>query len=217
FFRARAVRSGAVVRRRGRRSEFGQFRLDDQSRTQRDVARPVSLVEPRDRVRLHADSRACGESLRRCRARGVRSTCAHLQVAARGCATAASRAGAGCASTAGHHRRSGARMTTMLAITGLHTELDTDSGVVRAIEALDLTIERGETFALVGESGCGKSMTALSILRLLPDAGRVSAGRVDMDGTDVTQLPEARMRHVYGALARIIIQDAPAQLKPALA
>ena len=70
------------------------------------------------------------------------------------------------------------------------TELDTDGGLVRAVDALSLAIERGETFALVGESGCGKSMTALSILRLLPDSGRVVAGRIDLAGTDVAQLPE---------------------------
>ena len=67
----------------------------------------------------------------------------------------------------------------------------TDSGLVRAVDALTLTLERGETFALVGESGCGKSMTALSLLRLLPDSGRISAGCIDLDGTDIAQLPEA--------------------------
>ena len=56
-------------------------------------------------------------------------------------------------------------------VESLDTEIDSDSGLVRAVDALSLTIERGETFALVGESGCGKSMTALSILRLLPDNG----------------------------------------------
>ncbi len=86
----------------------------------------------------------------------------------------------------------------MLTIDNLTTDLDSDSGLVRAVDALSLTIERGETFALVGESGCGKSMTALSILRLLPDSGRVSAGRVDVDGIDITQLPEARMRDIRG-------------------
>ena len=64
----------------------------------------------------------------------------------------------------------------MLTIANLTTDLDSDGGLVRAVDALSLTIERGETFALVGESGCGKSMTALSVLRLLPDSGRVSAG-----------------------------------------
>ena len=102
----------------------------------------------------------------------------------------------------------------MLAITDLHTELDTDTGVVRAIEALDLTIERGETFALVGESGCGKSMTALSILRLLPENGRVTQGVVKVEGTDIVQLPEARMRDVRGRRVGIIFQEPATSLNP---
>jgi peptide/nickel transport system ATP-binding protein len=104
----------------------------------------------------------------------------------------------------------------MLAITNLHTELDSESGLVRAVEALDLTIERGETFALVGESGCGKSMTALSILRLLPDNGRVARGAIDIDGTDIAQLPEARMRDVRGRRIGIIFQEPATSLNPVL-
>jgi peptide/nickel transport system ATP-binding protein len=102
----------------------------------------------------------------------------------------------------------------MLAVKDLHTELDTDAGVVRAIEALDLSIERGETFALVGESGCGKSMTALSILRLLPENGRVTGGAVRVDGTDIVQLPEARMRDVRGRKIGIIFQEPATSLNP---
>ena len=102
----------------------------------------------------------------------------------------------------------------MLTISNLHTELDTESGVVRAIEAMNLSIERGETFALVGESGCGKSMTALSILRLLPDNGRVTQGAVRIDATDIVQLPEARMRDVRGRRVGIIFQEPATSLNP---
>jgi energy-coupling factor transporter ATP-binding protein EcfA2 len=63
----------------------------------------------------------------------------------------------------------------MLQIDRLHVELDTDSGLLRAIDGLRLTLQRGETFALVGESGCGKRMTALALTRLLPESGRVAA------------------------------------------
>src|SRR5512137_3215629 len=94
----------------------------------------------------------------------------------------------------------------LLGVDRLQTVLDTDTGLVRAVDALSMTIERGETFALVGESGCGKSMTALSILRLLPDNGRVSQGRIDLDGTDIAQLPESRMRDVRGRRVSIIFQ-----------
>ena len=103
-----------------------------------------------------------------------------------------------------------------LSVENLGTVLDTDSGLVRAVDALSLSIERGETFALVGESGCGKSMTALSILRLLPDNGRVDAGRVDLGGTDVTALSEARMRDVRGRRISIIFQEPATSLNPVL-
>ena len=63
----------------------------------------------------------------------------------------------------------------MLSTTDLQVELDADAGLVRAIDGLSLAIRRGETFALVGESGCGKSMTALALMRLLPDSGSVVA------------------------------------------
>ena len=104
----------------------------------------------------------------------------------------------------------------MLAITNLTTDLDSDSGMVRAVDALTLTLSRGETFALVGESGCGKSMTALSILRLLPDSGRVSAGSVDVDGTDIIQLSEARMRDIRGRRISIIFQEPSTSLNPVM-
>ncbi len=104
----------------------------------------------------------------------------------------------------------------MLDIAGLTTEIDSDSGLVRAVDALSLSIERGETFALVGESGCGKSMTALSILRLLPDAGRVSAGRVAIDDIDITQLPEVSMRDIRGRRISIIFQEPSTSLNPVM-
>jgi peptide/nickel transport system ATP-binding protein len=104
----------------------------------------------------------------------------------------------------------------MLGIKNLTTEIESESGLIRAVDALTLTLERGETFALVGESGCGKSMTALSILRLLPDSGRVAAGEVDMDGTDLVQLPEARMRDFRGRKISIIFQEPSTSLNPVM-
>ena len=104
----------------------------------------------------------------------------------------------------------------MLAIENLDTVLDTDHGVVRAVEAMTLTIAQGETFALVGESGCGKSVTALSILRLLPDNGRVDAGAIRLDDVDLVQLPEARMRDVRGRRIGIIFQEPATSLNPVM-
>ena len=104
----------------------------------------------------------------------------------------------------------------MITISQLSTELQSDAGVVRAVDALSLTIARGETFALVGESGCGKSMTALSILRLLPDSGRVVAGSVTLDGVDLMALPEQRMRDVRGSKISIIFQEPSTSLNPVM-
>ena len=85
-----------------------------------------------------------------------------------------------------------------LQVTGLDVELDADAGLVQAVQDLRLTLLRGETFALVGESGCGKSMTALALLRLLPDNGRITAGRIGLDGQDLLDLPEREMRRLRG-------------------
>ena len=70
----------------------------------------------------------------------------------------------------------------LLAVRNLQTWLDTGEAVVRAVDGVSFDIGRGETFALVGESGCGKSMTALSMMRLLPDVGRIAGGEVELDG-----------------------------------
>ena len=86
----------------------------------------------------------------------------------------------------------------MLQVHDLKVALDAEAGLVKAIDGLRLTIARGETFALVGESGCGKSMMALALMRLLPDNGRVTQGSLNVEGEDVFALPESRMRSVRG-------------------
>jgi peptide/nickel transport system ATP-binding protein len=104
----------------------------------------------------------------------------------------------------------------MLTIDNLKVELDAESGVVRAIDGLALSIKRGETFALVGESGCGKSMTALALMRLLPDNGVVTQGRVMLDQTEVLDLPEAQMRGVRGGRIGMIFQEPSTSLNPVM-
>jgi peptide/nickel transport system ATP-binding protein len=104
----------------------------------------------------------------------------------------------------------------LLQIDQLTTDLNTESGLVRAVDALSLAIERGQTLALVGESGCGKSMTALSILRLLPQNGRVSDGTVLLHDVDVAALPESRMRDVRGRRISMIFQEPATSLNPVL-
>ena len=104
----------------------------------------------------------------------------------------------------------------MLSIDQLKVALDSESGLVKAIDGLALTISRGQTFALVGESGCGKSMTALALMRLLPENGAVTAGDVDLEGIDVLGLSEARMRGVRGARIGMIFQEPSTSLNPVM-
>ncbi len=104
----------------------------------------------------------------------------------------------------------------MLEIDGLQVQLDADAGLVRAIDGLHLTLSRGETFALVGESGCGKSMTALALMRLLPEGGRIAGGAVRLDGQDLLELPERRMRGVRGGRIAMIFQEPSTSLNPVM-
>jgi peptide/nickel transport system ATP-binding protein len=107
-------------------------------------------------------------------------------------------------------------MSATLELEGLRTVLDTPEGELRAVDGVDLEIARGECFALVGESGCGKSMTALSVLRLLPDVGRIAAGSVRLGELDLLALPEAAMRAVRGRRAAMIFQEPSTALNPVL-
>ncbi len=98
----------------------------------------------------------------------------------------------------------------------LKVELDAEAGVVRALDGIRLAIERGETFALVGESGCGKSMTALALMRLLPENGRIADGQVLLGDLDVLGLPESAMRSVRGARIGMIFQEPSTSLNPVM-
>ncbi|MES2960495.1 MAG: dipeptide ABC transporter ATP-binding protein, partial [Pseudomonadota bacterium] len=104
----------------------------------------------------------------------------------------------------------------MLDIQDLKVALDGEAGIVRAIDGLRLSIQRGETFALVGESGCGKSMTALALMRLLPENGRVTAGRIELEGSDTLALPESQMRAVRGGRIGMIFQEPATSLNPVM-
>ena len=104
----------------------------------------------------------------------------------------------------------------MLNIQDLEVALDSEAGIVRAIDGLRLSIQRGETFALVGESGCGKSMTALALMRLLPDNGRITAGRIELEGNDTLALPESQMRSVRGGRIGMIFQEPGTSLNPVM-
>jgi peptide/nickel transport system ATP-binding protein len=105
---------------------------------------------------------------------------------------------------------------TLLEVKHLRTWLASGEAVVRAVDGLSFDIEAGETFALLGESGSGKSITALSIMRLLPDAGRVVSGEIRMDGTDLLTLPETAMRGVRGRRIAMIFQEPGTSLNPVM-
>jgi peptide/nickel transport system ATP-binding protein len=103
-----------------------------------------------------------------------------------------------------------------LAVQNLRTVLNTTAGAVRAVDGIDFELRKGECFALVGESGSGKSMTALSLMRLLPEAGRIASGRVALDGIDLLALPEAAMRAVRGRRVAMVFQEPSTALNPVL-
>ena len=104
----------------------------------------------------------------------------------------------------------------LLEIDHLITRLITDGGVVRAVDGLSLSINHGETFALLGESGCGKSMTALSIMRLLPEAGLILDGSIRLEGRDLLTLSELEMRNVRGRQIGMIFQEPMLSLNPVM-
>ncbi len=102
----------------------------------------------------------------------------------------------------------------LLKVDRLTTAFETPAGTVRAVDDVSFAVARGETVALVGESGCGKSVTALSILRLVPPPGRIVSGTILLDGSDLRALPEREMRAVRGARISLIFQEPMAALNP---
>ncbi len=104
----------------------------------------------------------------------------------------------------------------LLEVRGLTAELDTPAGIARAVDALDLDLQAGETLALLGESGCGKSMTAAALMRLLPDVGYLAAGSVRLSGRELTGLTEAQMREARGRDMAMIFQEPGTSLNPVL-
>jgi oligopeptide/dipeptide ABC transporter ATP-binding protein len=109
----------------------------------------------------------------------------------------------------------GAAGDVVLELRDLHAHLSTRWGVVRAVDGVSLTLREGETLGLVGESGCGKTMTALSILRLLPrPAGRIVKGQILLEGEDLTTKSDREMRRVRGRRIAMILQDPQTSLNP---
>jgi peptide/nickel transport system ATP-binding protein len=103
----------------------------------------------------------------------------------------------------------------LLEVRGLTTEFRSGGSVFRAVDEVSFSLKRGETLGIVGESGCGKSVTSLSIMRLVPNPpGRIAAGEVLLDGQDVLKLPEGEMRRVRGNDISMIFQEPMTSLNP---
>ena len=103
----------------------------------------------------------------------------------------------------------------LLDIRNLHTYFRTDEGLAKAVNGVDLVVPKGQTLGLVGESGCGKSVTALSIMRLVPDPpGRIVQGQIMLEGRDLLKLTEHEMRTVRGNTIAMIFQEPMTALNP---
>ncbi|MDP7666400.1 MAG: ATP-binding cassette domain-containing protein, partial [Candidatus Poseidoniia archaeon] len=104
----------------------------------------------------------------------------------------------------------------MLEIKNLKTQFNTYDGVVEALNGVDLTIEDGEIFGLVGETGCGKSVTCYSVLKLLPKTAEVVDGEIVLNGENITHASESRLREIRGGEIGIIFQDPLSALNPVM-
>ena len=104
----------------------------------------------------------------------------------------------------------------LLEITDLRTEIKLREGVVHAVDGVSLSVDAGETLGIVGESGCGKTMTALSVMQLLPPGGQIAAGSVRLNGLEISALAESDLRNIRGNEIGMIFQDPLTSLNPTM-
>src|SRR6266850_7123975 len=102
----------------------------------------------------------------------------------------------------------------LLAVEDLRTHFFTDDGVVKAVDGVSYSSGRGKVLGVVGESGCGKSVTALSIMRLISPPGRIASGRILFEGRDLLALTEREMRTIRGNNISMIFQEPMTSLNP---
>ncbi len=108
-------------------------------------------------------------------------------------------------------------MAPLLEVRNLQTHFHSQDGVVKAVDGVSFSVDRGETLGIVGESGCGKSVTSLSIMRLIPSPpGKIAGGQILFDGEDLLQQSEEQMRHIRGNRIAMIFQDPMTSLNPVL-
>jgi peptide/nickel transport system ATP-binding protein len=117
-------------------------------------------------------------------------------------------------SVAASNRKGEAMDDNLLDIRGLKTYFYTEDGVVKAVDGVDLTIKRGETLGIVGESGCGKSVTSLSVMRLIGAPGKILEGKINFDGVNLLELPENKMTKIRGNRISMIFQQPTTCLNP---
>ena len=108
------------------------------------------------------------------------------------------------------------RRNTLLRVDDLRANFPANGSIVRALDGVSFDLEKGETLGIVGESGSGKSVLNLSLMGLVPEPGRVSGGRVELDGTDLLQLSPREMRKLRGRRIAMVFQDPMASLNPYL-
>ncbi len=107
-------------------------------------------------------------------------------------------------------------MASLLDITDLRTEIQLKEGVVHAVDGVTIHVDPGETLGIVGESGCGKTMTALSIMNLLPTGGSIAGGSIKLSGLEISALSEDDMRRIRGNEIGMIFQDPLTSLNPTM-
>jgi peptide/nickel transport system ATP-binding protein len=111
-------------------------------------------------------------------------------------------------------KRASGKGDYMLDIQGLRTYFYTEDGVVKAVDGVDLNVKRGETLGIVGESGCGKSVTSLSVMRLIGAPGKIIEGKINFDGTNLLSLSEKQMTQIRGNRISMIFQQPTTCLNP---
>jgi len=105
-------------------------------------------------------------------------------------------------------------MSRLLSVNNLHTSFFTQDGEIKAVKGVSFHLDKGETLGIVGESGSGKSVTSLSILRLLPPAGRIVGGGINLSDTDIISADRSTLRDIRGAKVAMIFQDPMSSLNP---
>ncbi len=102
----------------------------------------------------------------------------------------------------------------LISIKDLHTHFFTPEGTVKAVDGVSLDLKKSSTIGIVGESGCGKTMLSLSILRLVPHPGRITGGSIAFKGDNLLDLPEKEMRNIRGDRISMIFQEPVTSLNP---